>query len=654
MNIAQSHDTFKPSPAIYTDPASLHRQLEQLRRENAAYRGAIEDIERLLTKARKWSPNAVKVAIAYRLESLRAKERYGDRAFLKLRQEDRARKYGLSRPTLSNVEKQLAMAGLIEIIETEPILTDPYGNEVDRRTRRTDVQWRNTVNPVVINPYPKTLPVELPTTDQQTKNRQRAQELRELAAANEERLQEMARELVEMPCPHCGKVGELHIRCSGCGGRVEIDDEAPGVSIVLTSPTLTHTDEDEALISATSDDGQEALSPPPLSALPSPPEPAPVSKLLTDLNSVSIVFTRPDPPPAPLTTEQVADWLSKRLGWNPVPIVQQNRGPLKYTTLDQVEALAADGGRVNIAAYLAGDPLRVYGSRPRLSGDLTWLLCFDYDGDEGQPLDAPDKAAMQLAEAGAAAVVWERGKGKAHVELYFDEPVNPEAARAWCEAHAPALKWADECFPTRGQSGRWKDTANQGLSWPLTRLVGRYGAPGSRVVSCPMRAYHPDGTLWESSGWLEGPGPQYWIREALAHCVTPAALIPEPAEPAAERQSPPLSASPVSPRVRPFDSEVRAAIAWWKSQTTEEEVFRAYTGKWARGYFSVRPEKVPSCRRDKDGYGEPMFTDFGDGNRKLDLFDLYCIFNGLDKREEIKRVVEEYRRAHGRVAVAAD
>jgi hypothetical protein len=90
-----------------------------------------------------------------------------------------------------------------------------------------------------------------------------------------------------------------------------------------------------------------------------------------------------------------------------------------------------------------------------------------------------------------------------------------------------------------------------------------------------------------------------------------------------------------------------AAIAWWKDTHTEAEVFAGVEVRWQGAYFAIREERTPSARRDTDDYGEPMYTDFGTGE-KLDLFELYCRLRRLDKRQEMKRVVDEYLVAHGR------
>lgn len=118
----------------------------------------------------------------------------------------------------------------------------------------------------------------------------------------------------------------------------------------------------------------------------------------------------------------------------------------------------------------------------------------------------------------------------------------------------------------------------------------------------------------------------------------------------------PLSASKTSrtPEVRKDESLVVAAIRWWNETHIEIDVFghELTDGE----YIAIRDDDhTPSFRRDTDGYGRPMYTDFGDQGpggkfRKLDLFEAYLVKNRLGKRHELWRpggVVDQYLEARG-------
>lgn len=632
---------------INTEVLPLQTLSEKERRELADLRQFRRDVENVLTK--RWKPNAKVAAIAYRIEATKARERDGDRFIIKRRQEDIARQYGMTRPTLSNATKQLEAAGLVEVIETDPEL------RVDTQGERV---WRNTVNPVVINPYPARLPAELPATKYDAEAKDRAKKQRTLAA--------LGREAEKHECPNCHKTGALHLVCE-CGF-----DATTGVQPAPPSALTGGTDDDEdrpqkllaseegRTLSAgaaslpqaplsvsepvSADDGERVSKNLPYrTAVPkvlTPVEDTEAVEALAEYYASSDFKAQPNPAP-PLTVAGLAALLHSFIGDDARIIRQVNpKEPPKYLDIGPVSP--------DIDAYLRGDPRHVYGSRLRRADGTTPALLFDFD-DTGH---APALAALrQFRARGWRAVYFARENG-GRVWLLFDRPVNAEAARAEAVKVAPALLASRECFPGRGDD-HWKDTTKQAVAWSLVRL----SEPG-KVVSCPMWAYTPEWD-WHSAGWLAGDEAQASILEALAHCVNSAALVP--VLPQEEEQAPELSKAPAAPRAGVYGEPlVKAALDWWHTQHTEDEIFANYRGPWQRGYFSIRDEKVPSVRRDRDGYHRPTYSDFGDGRRKYDLFDLDCIFRNVDKRAELWRVVDDYLEAHGkpprytRPAVAAD
>src|SRR5204862_6783666 len=92
-------------------------------------------------------------------------------------------------------------------------------------------------------------------------------------------------------------------------------------------------------------------------------------------------------------------------------------------------------------------------------------------------LDTPEQNAraqdylLDLARSGTAPVYWTRhanGRERGHLELYFDRPVNPEAARQWAISVCPDLTDVEECFPCDGKTNKQKSA----LSWPLHQSIG--------------------------------------------------------------------------------------------------------------------------------------------------------------------------------------
>jgi hypothetical protein len=295
-------------------------------------------------------------------------------------------------------------------------------------------------------------------------------------------------------------------------------------------------------------------------------------------------------------------------------------------------------GRVDPGAYLAGAVDHVYGSRPALGRGRSWLLSFDVDH---QPLRVMLELARQLAGAGWPCVVWQRGHG-GKLELYFDAPVLALAAFEVALGAAPGLAAiSTEAFPVN-PGLPWQNRVNCGYSWPLFRLEGARSA-GGQVVACPMYAF-AGAQEWHSPGWRDDA---VTICAALPQVVIAAGRIPADSgeRPGAVPVPPPLSAS-VGERAGARQTLVEAAIEWWNASHSEADVFTGYE-RWQAGYVAIREERTPSAWRDRDGYFKVTFTDFGTGE-KLDLFEIYCRVRGLDKREEIWRVVDEYLAAHGR------
>lgn len=429
------------------------------------------------------------------------------------------------------------------------------------------------------------LPHALPTTKQMDSQRRKADDTRD-----------WARKGKELYCPECHQQG-LEGRCTHCGHVIQPEEGKLSANVDSTASCVVLDVDSTAREVSMSNDGTATAT--------------------------DGIKTPPDAPSA------VQTWLLKWIGSDPTIGQQLNEEePRKYVSLGEIVP--------DLDAYLTGQI--VYSSRPRQSNGKTWLIVGDCD-KTGH--DLPKQAVGELARAGVASLYFQRGHG-GRLVIFFDSPVDADAALAYLLPLCPALAGVSEWFPCRnGKVNR----QGSNLGWPLTRVQGNGKA--AKVVSCPLYAMTPAGELFESPGWLEGDEAQDVILQALATCTNPATLIPE-SVPGSHSPAPrggfDALKSPRKQATRKQSSSdggsiVREAIRDFNERNTPEGL-----GLPTEGYFKVRNERTPSTCWDKD-YSGYMATDFGTGE-KLDLFEVNVRLKGLNRRAEIARVCREYRVAH--------
>jgi hypothetical protein len=127
--------------------------------------------------------------------------------------------------------------------------------------------------------------------------------------------------------------------------------------------------------------------------------------------------------------------------------------------------------------------------------------------------------------------------------------------------------------------------------------------------------------------------------------------IPNPYKPegkATQTITPPLSALKTNPAATERGAnDVNDAIDWW-IKNNQADVLNAVSKLQGKSkYVALRADdKIPSAIRTdlKDGYGRATFRDFG-SNETLDAFEIHCRLNSLVKRDEVIRVLAEWRMA---------
>jgi hypothetical protein len=102
------------------------------------------------------------------------------------------------------------------------------------------------------------------------------------------------------------------------------------------------------------------------------------------------------------------------------------------------------------------------------------------------------------------------------------------------------------------------------------------------------------------------------------------------------------------------EGDVRFAIAWWNEQLANiAEVERLIASCPTKGKaFAIRDEKTPSTvyRPAANGHNTPTWRDFGAGISR-DVFDMYILLTGRDKRQFVGEVMREWRAANTRPTV---
>jgi hypothetical protein len=277
----------------------------------------------------------------------------------------------------------------------------------------------------------------------------------------------------------------------------------------------------------------------------------------------------------------------------------------------------------------------------------------------GIDLDKPEQSnrwrdiLMELVAAGAIPIFWQRKRGRGHLELYFNERVCPDAARAWCISVSPILcelAGSIEWFPG---PARYKNP----LSWPLYQRVG------SVVSACTGYVVLPD-----------GPGELIEVsaadREGLAAVVIQALTPTDPireveARMMAERlsQTPVLLARPsygpqtVYRRVQANEHEempsrrdlAKQVIADFNASHRWLEIAGA-CGGMSNGRFraiwrgessaSVVPDRAQG---DRESNYACDYGAHGDWPRKFDKYDAWCMANHVNKRVDLADRIAKLR-----------
>ncbi len=284
-------------------------------------------------------------------------------------------------------------------------------------------------------------------------------------------------------------------------------------------------------------------------------------------------------------------------------------------------------------AYLAGDCRHILGSYLSREDGTTSVLVFDID-DPGQ--HAKHLTFLQdLAKAGAAPVYWIRKGDRGHLELYFDRPVNPEAARAWCIRVCPELAAVEECYPA-------SDKRNQPVAWPL------YQRKGETVTICQARAMLPQSTQLRSSSIENKQG----LVRLIAQAVTPASLVEASIMPTKESGAAPISPKDTqkAPNVPQTTKDLAKVVIAEFNQTTAWEEVVALCGGFnrERKFKAVwRGERTPSVAIDPNG---EFACDYGrtgtEYPKKLDKYEVWCLAQGGRefKRFDLAKRVEAYRK----------
>jgi hypothetical protein len=295
-----------------------------------------------------------------------------------------------------------------------------------------------------------------------------------------------------------------------------------------------------------------------------------------------------------------------------------------------------DGYVPDMRAYLRGNKDHIYGSYLSRPDGTAYVLAFDFDTKEFPLHKRHEKLLRQLAQGGAAPVYWIRQHGRGHLELYFDTPVDADAAREWCVAVCPALSLVEEVYPAAAKR-------NSPISWPL------YQRQGAIVYPCIAKAILPEAldTVLVVSPKREVKRLIHLVRKA----VTPASLIP----PLLAKESI-RTIKQLAPQERARaknDTDIASmVIADFNSNVTWEEIIALCGGATRNGKFLAvwRGERTPSVKVDPDGIYACDYGRTGSYPKKLDKYEAWCLICGNGSREYKKTDLAErcrqYRQAH--------
>jgi hypothetical protein len=300
------------------------------------------------------------------------------------------------------------------------------------------------------------------------------------------------------------------------------------------------------------------------------------------------------------------------------------------------------GYRPNIRAYLMGDPDHIYGSYLLREDGTTYVLAFDFDEKERALHEKHETLLQQLARAGASAVYWPRLDNRGHLEIYFDSPVDPQAAWLWCISVCPDLEGVGEVYPVKTPScDKW----NEPLSWPLYQRRGRIVTPCQPKT---IFATNPDQVLMPALKIRE-------IAQLLSQAVTPAALVPPLPESLREKEQPRAiqrtQARPAETATLSDADIAKIVIADFNKSTTWEELADRCGGMTRDGKFRAvwRVEDTASVAVDKDGRCACDHGRTAGFPKKFDKYECWCLIEGGlgYKKTDLARRCKEYREQQG-------
>ena len=307
--------------------------------------------------------------------------------------------------------------------------------------------------------------------------------------------------------------------------------------------------------------------------------------------------------------QMIISWLAKRIG----------HGKLIYATgspeYSKKYYNKPRDYQPDYRAYLDGDRRHILGSYLSRPDGTTSVLAFDID-DPAQHAKHPRMLA-DLARAGAAPVYWQRQGERGHLELYFDRPVNPEQARAWCIRVCPLLQEVVECYPAA-------DKRNQAIAWPL------FQRKLDQVFPCTAIAIGANGERREGVSATDRKGLALLVTTAL----TSASLIETYQMPQIKNDMPPVMKpalqTAIGKQQTPGDL-AKVVIAEFNAETTWEEVAALCGGFTRERKFKAvwRGERTPSVALDAD---EEYACDYGRTGtafpKKLDKYEVWCLAQG--------------------------
>jgi hypothetical protein len=342
-------------------------------------------------------------------------------------------------------------------------------------------------------------------------------------------------------------------------------------------------------------------------------------------------------------------WLKKRIG-----VGQMARHTGNLTPGEKYRCLPV-GYDPDIQAYLAGALRHVYASQLNDEDGLSWILAGDIDGKRISLLTL----MRDLAKAGIASAAWRGRPGRWHIETYWSERVNPQAAHNRLLRAAPLWAEINEVFPIHnGKTNR----INHRLGWPLYHRIDDKVIPRKSLFMFPDnpgKAIRHPGIVADREG----------LAVLIERCLTPSSLIEECDYPQVVRDETRCGGALLdkySPRrdlaLPPDDENVSAAVlAQFRIEHPIEGLVDRCGGLHHGKFAAVwRPTSGITVLLNADGW---TCHDFGEEGIEafkshFDGYDLWCFLEagrnwGVFKRADWDRRCAEYRKRHMSVPSSA-